>query len=185
MITFNDIYEFSRKERNSEKLQKLPGNFIEEISEYFEEKKGISLKNGDSFSDVVVKTKKQLESAITFFRELMNRRRKKIFDLILISAETGSSKKDLDNMLDFEKKLFEELIVCVKSSDEKLNETLEKKRDIKKSEQKIIFKENVEEFVGLDGEKMGPFEKGQIANISKEIAKILIEDSKVDVFTKT
>ena len=32
---------------------------------------------------------------------------------------------------------------------------------------------------------MGPFEKGQIANISKEIAKILIEDSKVDVFTKT
>ena len=34
MITFNDIYESSRKERNSEKLQKLPGNFIEEIAEY-------------------------------------------------------------------------------------------------------------------------------------------------------
>lgn len=182
MITFNDIYESSRKERNSEKLQKLPDNFIEEIAEYFEGKRGISLKNSDSFSDVVIKTKKQLESAITFFRELMNRRRKKILNLILISAEMGSSKKDFENMLDFEKKLFEELMVCVESSDKKLNEVLEKKRDIKPSNQKIIFKEEVGEFVGLDGEKIGGFKKGDVAELPREIAKILIDDGKADVF---
>ena len=36
----------------------------------------------------------------------------------------------------------------------------------------IVFSEDVGEFMGLDGSKMGPFEKGQIANIPKEISRI-------------
>ena len=39
MITYNDIYEASRKERYSEQLQSLPKNFVEEIAEYLKEKK--------------------------------------------------------------------------------------------------------------------------------------------------
>ena len=31
---------------------------------------------------------------------------------------------------------------------------------------------------------MGPFEKGQVANIPKEIAKILVEDNKVEIIEK-
>jgi len=46
----------------------------------------------------------------------------------------------------------------------------------------IIFKENVDEFVGLNGEKMGGFEKDQVVNIPKEIAKILIDDGKAELF---
>jgi hypothetical protein len=36
----------------------------------------------------------------------------------------------------------------------------------------------------IEGEKIGPFQKGQIANIPKEIAKILIEDLKAEVVEK-
>ena len=77
MITYNDIYEASRKERYSEQLQKLGKNFIEDVADYLRDKKEIAAKDED-FSDVIMKTKKQLENAITLFKELMRRRREKI-----------------------------------------------------------------------------------------------------------
>lgn len=182
MITYNDIYEASRKERYSEQLQAIPKNFVTEVSNYFREKKQATLKEDDDFSDVVLKTKKQLENARTFFKELIVRRRKKILNLVLIAAETGISKQDFENMLAFEKELFEGLMKCIDSSDKKLNEMLNGK-DVQKIQlnEMVIFKEDVKSFVGMDGEDMGPFEEGQIVNIPKEIAKILYEDGKVEM----
>jgi DNA replication initiation complex subunit (GINS family) len=181
MITYNDIYEAARKERYSEQLQPLTKNFIKEIANYFKEKKEISQKEDDDFSDVIIKTKKQLENAITLFKELMLRRRKKILNLVLIAAETGISKKDFDNMLAIEKDLFEELMKCIDASDKKMNENLNGKNNIEEKNMLIIFKENVDELMGMDGNPIGPFEKGQIANIQKEIAQILIDDKKAEL----
>jgi DNA replication initiation complex subunit (GINS family) len=180
MITYNDIYEASRKERYSEQLQPLSKKFVNEVSEYLKEKKEIASKEDDIFSDIILKTKKQLENALTLFKELMIRRRKKILSLVLIAAETGISKRDFDNMLDFEKALFEEFMKCIDISDKKVNEMLNGKVETVIRNDMVIFKEAAEEFVGMDGEKMGPFEEGQIANISKEIAKILVESGKAE-----
>ena len=180
MITYNDIYEAARKERYSDQLQQLPKNFVNEVSDYLREKRDISAKENDVFSDVIVKTKKQLENAITLFKELILRRKKKILSLVLIATETGISKQDFDNMLPFEKTMFEDLMKGIDLSDKKLNDILNGNKEEQKNEL-IVFKEYVEEFVGMDGEKMGPFEKGQIANISKEIAKILIDGGKAEL----
>ncbi len=181
MITYNDIYEAARQERYSEQLQPLSKNFIMEVSKYFKEKKQFTLKESEEFSGVIDKTKKQLENAITFFKEIIVRRRKKILNLVLIAAETGISKRDFENMFDFEKELFEELMKCMDSSDKKLNKILNgsKLEEIQNNEM-VVFKEDVEGFVGLDAENMGPFEKGQIVNIPKQIAKILAEGGKVE-----
>ena len=65
---------------------------------------------------------------MTLFKEIMLRRRKKILNLVLIAAETGISKQDFDNMLEFEKSLFEELMKCIDVSDKSLNETLNGKK---------------------------------------------------------
>lgn len=181
MITYNDIYEAARKERYSDQLQPIPKNFIKEVSDYLNDKKQIASKQDDVFSDVIVKTKKQLENAITLFKELMLRRRKKILNLILIAAETGISKQDFDNMLAIEKTLFEDLMKCIDSTDKRLNEGLNGKNHDSEKNELVCFKDNVEEFLDLDGEKMGPFEKGQIANIPKEISRILIDDEKAEV----
>lgn len=180
MITYNDIYEAARKERYSEQLQQIPKNFVEEIAVYLKEKKELASREDDVFSELVVKTKKQLENTITLLRELVLRRRKKILALVLIAAETGISKQDFENMLDIEKTLFEELMKCVDASDKKLNEVLNGKKEESQKNELVIFKEDVGEFVDLEGEKIGGFEKGQIANIPKEIAKILIEDNKAE-----
>lgn len=180
MITYNDIYESARKERYSEQLQPLNKNFILEVSIYLHEKKEMASKEDDVFSDVIIKTKKQLENAITLFRELMLRRRKKILNLVLIAAETGISKQDFENMLTLEKEMFEELMKGIEGSDKKITELLNGKEKKLENNDLIVFKENVEEVMDLDGSKIGPFEKGQITNISKDIAKILVEDNKAD-----
>ena len=45
----------------------------------------------------------------------------------------------------------------------------------------MFTKEDVEEFVNLDGKIMGPFEKGQVAIIPEAIAGILIEGEKAEI----
>jgi len=184
MITYNDIYEAAKNERYSTQLQPIPKNFVEEVSKYLKEKKEIASKKDDDFSEVIIKTKKQLENAIMLFKEVMRRRRKKILSLVLIAAETGISKQDFENMLSFEKELFEEFMKYIDSSDKKITDILNgvKKKD--KKNNLIVFVEKVEEFLGLEGKKMGPFEKGQIANLPKEITSILVEGKKAELVEK-
>ncbi len=180
MITYNDIYEAARKERYSDQLQPLPKNFVKEVAKYLQEKRKTS-KEGDDFSDSVLKTKKQLENAITFFKELVVRRRKKILSLVLIATETGISKQDFNNMLSIEKELFEELMKCMECSDKKLSETLNgEENEETPSNEMVVFKTNVEGFVDLEGNSVGPFEEGQIANLPKEIVNILLDGKKVE-----
>jgi DNA replication initiation complex subunit (GINS family) len=181
MITYNDIYEATRKERYSENLQPLAKNFISEVSQYLDDKKQVALKQDDAFSDVIIKTKKQLENAITLFKELMRRRRKKILNLILIAAETGISKQDFDNMLLIEKELFENLMKSIDASDKGMGLLLEGKESAENKHELVSFLDDVAEFVGLGGEKMGPFKKGQVANLPKQIADILVEGGQVEV----
>ncbi len=177
MITYSDIYEAAKKEGYSEQLQVLSNDFVEDVADYLKDKREISSKE-DDFSDIIIKTKKQLENAQTLFKELMLKRRKKILNLILIAAETGISKKDFDNMLDFEKELFEELMKCIDSSNKKVLESFNGKKQT--SNQMVIFRENVEEFIDLEGNKLGPFKQGDQTELPREIAKILIEDGKVE-----
>jgi DNA replication factor GINS len=185
MIAYNDIYEAARKERYSEQLQPIPKNFISEVAKYLKDKKEIASKNSEDFSDVIIKTKKQLENATTLFKELIIRRRKKILSLVLVATETGISKQDFENMFSIEKELFEELMNCMDISEKKLTESLNGGRsEITKNNDLIVFIEDVDEFLGVDGEKMGPYIKGDIANIPKDIAKILLDNSKAQIIDK-
>jgi len=184
MITYNDIYEAAKKERYSEQLQSLPKNFVEEIAEYLKDKKEMASKEDDVFSDVIAKTKKQLEQAIILFNELMLRRRKKILSLVLIASETGISKQDFENMLAFERELFEELMKGMDFTDKKIQQILNGKKLEEDKNELILFRTSVEEFMDLEGGKLGPFEKGQMANIPKNIAKILVDDGKAEVIRR-
>jgi DNA replication initiation complex subunit (GINS family) len=182
MITYNDIYEALRKERYSEQLQGLGKSFIKEVAGYLKEKKGISEKSGDIFSDAVSKTKKQFENAITMFKELMLRRRKKLLNLAFVATETGISKRDYENMLAFEKEIFDEIMKSMEAGDKNLAKLLNgQKQEEKKKNKLITFLLDTDEFLGLDGEKLGPFKKGDMVNLPVEIANILMADNKVEL----
>ena len=180
MITYNEIYEALRKERYSEQLQPLPKSFIKEVSEYFKEKKIISEKSGDIFSDAISKTKKQFENAVSLFKELMLRRKKKLLNLSFVATETGISKRDYENMLSFEKEIFDSIMKSMENGDKNLASLLNGREEEKKKNKLLVFLKDTEEFLSMDGEKLGPFKSGEIANLPVEIAGILISDGKAE-----
>lgn len=180
MLTYNDIYEALRKERYSEQLQQLGKNFVQEVSAYLKEKKTISEKSEDIFSEAISKTKKQFENAISMFKELMLRRKKKLLNLAFVAAETGISKRDYENMLAFEKETFDKIMKSMEDGDKNLAKLFNGQEKEEKKNKLITFLQDTDEFLGLDGEKLGPFKKGDIANLPIEIANILVVDNKAE-----
>ncbi len=179
MITYNDLYERLRAEKYAEQLQALPKSFISDIADYLKEKKEISNKEGDMFSDVLVKTKKQYENAVSIFKELMLRRKKKLLNLAFVATEIGISKRDFENMLGFEKELFDKIMNGINDAEKELGSLMDGKRE-ESGNVMVSFLDDTGEFVDMAGEKMGPFSKGDVANLPKDIAKILTEAGKAE-----
>jgi len=185
MITYNDIYEALRKERYSEQLQPLAKVFIKEIAEYIKDKEKISKESGDIFSEAAKKTKKQLENVVSISQELLLRRKKKLLELAFVSAETGISKRDFENMLAFEKEAFDKIMKALNEGDKEVEKILNGKDsssgvDAGDKHKLVVFKNDTEEFLDLEGNKLGPFKKEDIVNLPQEIANILIIDGKAD-----
>ena len=145
--------------------------------------KGIANKDSDDFSDTILKTKKQFENSIAIFKELILRRKKKILELAFVAAETGISKRDFENMLAVEKECFEEIMKSLEKGDKKIAEILKGVSEIKeeKINKMIVFVQDTDEFLDLEGNKLGPFKKGDVSNLSEEIANILLIDKKADI----
>lgn len=181
MITYNELYDALRKERYSEQLQPIPKNFIKEVSAYLSDKKEIADKKNDDFSESILKTKKQFENSIAIFKELILRRKKKILDLAFVAAETGISKRDFENMLAVEKEQFDGIMKSLEKGDKKIEESLKGIESEKKPQNKmIVFIEDTEAVLDFEGNEIGPFKKGDIANLSEAVAVILINEKKAE-----
>ena len=182
MITYNELYEALRKERYSEQLQPIPKRFVVEVAAYLKDKKEIANKDNDDFSETILKTKKQFENSVSIFRELILRRKKKILDLAFVAAETGISKRDFENMLAIEKEIFDGIMQSLERGDKKIGELLKGAEDNEKmvANKMVVFIEDTDEFLDLEGNTIGPFKKGDVANIPQEIVNILINDKKVE-----
>src|SRR3989344_1508051 len=111
MIDYNELYDYSRKEKYSEQLLPLPKTFILDVAEFFNVRKKSLAASNELFSDEVLKEKKQFENAISLFRELLRLRKRKILNLVFVASETGIMKRDFTTMLAFEQDLFERLVL--------------------------------------------------------------------------
>lgn len=181
MITYNDLYEALRKEKYAEQLQALPASFITSVAQYLKEKREFSSKEDDMFSETIIKNKKQFENALFIFKELMLRRKKKLLNLAFVATETGISKRDFENMLPVERELFDKIINGMEKSEKEISSILNGKIELEIKNSLVVFKEDMDEFIGAQGEKLGPYKKGDITNIPKEVVKILQEAQKVDL----
>lgn len=179
MLSYNDLYETLRKEKYSENLQPLAKNFIQEFSEYVTDKTPVS-QGKDLFSDSAITSKKQLENAISLFKELMLKRKKKILNLVFVATETGIMKRDYENMLDLEKEAFEKLVKTFEESDKEISKILNNKQGKKEKNKMLLFKQDTEQFVDHIGNTIGPFKSGDLANLDSEVANILVSGEKAD-----
>ena len=165
MLAYNELYEILRKEKYNDTLQLLPKNFVDEVSLYLNEKKEQSMKDDDMFADAVLKSKKQLENSIAIFKELILRRKKKLLNLVFVAAETGIMKRDYENMMPFERDVFDKLIRAFDEGDKELLKLMNGKKNEESDKDRkkmILFNQGVEQFVDMNGKIIGPFASGSL-----------------------
>lgn len=178
-MEYGDLYEVLRGEKNSESLQLLDVAFISEFADYLKELRNQSSGSGDLFGDSNL-SNKQVENSIAIFRNLILRRKKKLLNLVFVAAETEIVKKDYENMLDFEKKVFDKLVEAFEKGDKELAEILNGKNGVSEISKRIIFEEDVEEFADMNGNVVGPFSKGDLADLDSKVCEILVSGGKAD-----
>jgi hypothetical protein len=182
MLSFSDIYEGMRKEKYSENLQILPKRFLAEASDYFNEKKKFLNREDDLFSDVAIKNKKKLDNAVSSFRDLLRIRKKKILNLAFVASQVGISKKDFENLLGFEKDLFEELVKALERAEKNQAGEMSGGGKEKECRHRLVrFLDDVPEFLNVEGEAVGPFVKSEVANLECEIVDMLKSENKIEV----
>lgn len=182
MITYSDLSEALRKERYNEKLQKISKNFLEYAESYFKEKKD-SIKNSDEdsiFGDEIKKMQKQLEQAKSVIKELFMLRQKKVLNLALVASQIGIDKNDVENMLENEKELLESTTEKLEKNCKEMSMMLkgEKKKDLKN--QLIRFTQDTPAFLDDKNSPVGPFKKGDVANLPKSVVSILEKGGMAD-----
>jgi DNA replication initiation complex subunit (GINS family) len=181
MITFKDIYEILRKEKYSDSLQPLNKKFLKEIKEYLESKQEFLSKEDNLFNDLAIKNKKKLENAQSSLKDLLRIRKKKILNLAFVANEVGISKKDFENMLSFEKSLFEGIVKSLEKADKEKNSEMKNESEPDAKHKLVRFLEEVPAFLNIKGEEVGPFAKGEISNMEAELVDFLNGDNRIEV----
>jgi len=177
MIKYEDLYEVLRREKNNDALQKMPAGFMKDFSEFIHENKKAITKSDDFFADDIMRYKKEYENSMVLFKELILRRKKKLLNLVFIANETSVMKKDFENMLSFEKDLFDSLLSSVEQTD-KLIAMLLLNGYADSDKANVLITEDVEPFVDMSGDSVGPFSKGDTVLLDKKVADILVGSQK-------
>jgi DNA replication initiation complex subunit (GINS family) len=179
MLNYNDLYEILRKEKYNEGLQLLPSGFVKDYSDFVSEMKESASRESDMFSDSAGKIRKQMENSVAIFKELMLRRKKKLLSLVFVAAETGIMKRDYENMLTFERDVFERVAKAFEEGDKELAKQLG--RESKSANNRmIIFTQGVEQFVDMFGNVVGPFASGELANLDAAVSEVLVSGGKAN-----
>ncbi len=171
-ITFELIRKIQREEESSPKLTKLPENFYQNVKNYLEQKRKISEKMEDR------KVSIELKNVERVVEDIFNKRERKIVMQAVNHARVGLS---VENLTEEEKNFFEKIVAIIKERREKILSELFEKRE--EGVRLVVFKEAVPQFVGVDLKTYGPFEKGDIAKLPEENAKLLLEKGLVEEFS--
>ncbi|MEM2089576.1 MAG: hypothetical protein QXL88_00565 [Candidatus Pacearchaeota archaeon] len=185
MITYQEIYDILRKEKYSETLQELPKDFFKELASYIEEKRKLLSKDSTLFSDTLTMTRKQLENVLAMIKELFAIREKKVLNLAFTAAHTGVSKRDTESLLEHEQELFSMVVKKIEENQKLIKQKLEGNFEEKIFKNLFIrFEQDVPAFLTSDGNELGPFSAGEVANLPREIAEILISDGKATLISE-
>jgi len=202
-ITYETLFDILRHEKNTGELQNLNESFYDDVVSYLKSKQDILNKTEGDFSEAEKeKTLSQLQNIKKILKELYEKREKKIIDLALNKAKTGSDIVDLSSLLAQEKKFFDTLVkVFSVNRNEILNkvinakqpslnnniiktkepEQIEKKEETEKEiKKKVKFIHPVPKFLGKDLEVYGPYDEEQITELPKELADILIRKGRAE-----
>jgi DNA replication initiation complex subunit (GINS family) len=108
------IFEFLRREKNRDELQKLCFGFYDKVNGLIDKSKHeINVKKRDVtefYDDNLKKMELKLDSFIKIAKELYEKRERKITTMAIIKSKTNAKLIDVANLESFEKELFDNLV---------------------------------------------------------------------------
>ncbi|MBN1792313.1 hypothetical protein JW826_01380 [Candidatus Woesearchaeota archaeon] len=111
-ITYETLFDLLRREKNREELQELDEDFYEQVLAYLKEKEMILNRKEDTsyFSAEKEKMKIQFQNIRRLVKELYERREKKVINIALVKARTGSDVIDTSTLLPCEIEFFSDMV---------------------------------------------------------------------------
>ena len=182
-ITWEEMREIQRNERNSPTLQKIEPNTYKRILEYISERKKVieeAYKDGSEIgSELAKKAETEMRNAKKIFDDLVYRRNEKIVKNAVRAILTGV--EDTTNMIDEEVKLYKNVLNALKEFKMELNN--EEKVEIKKENEDLHLIRIISDIpqFEFDDKIYGPFKKEDLANLPKKVAEILINAGKANL----
>lgn len=177
-MEYQELYEYVRKEKYGEQLQTLPKAFISDIGKHLAEKRSQLSAMQDMFSEEALRLKKQYENTLALFKDLIQRRKKKLLSLVFVASETGLMKRDTNALLSFEQQLFDRLLLAVESADKDVAQLLSGQQNTRSDHKLVLISNELSSFVDMSGTLVGPFSKGSLVNLEANVADILVADGK-------
>ena len=188
IITHETLYEILSKEKTRQELQKIDPGFLKQLSSYLEEKEIIlnSQKEKNSFPEEIKNTEKQIRTIRQISNEIIERRKRKILDLALLTSRTETPIK-AKNLLENEEALYDSIVsslmqFSIKEKNEPVSESkVLKNQNLENSNTILIrFVSSVPRFVGTDCKVYGPFIKEDLANLPEKTALVLINKKRAE-----
>lgn len=177
LITYETIRAAHRAEKE-ESLQSLPKDFFKAVRNWLEHKQ--NQKDTSSLLEV--------ENAKKLLEDIINRRQRKI---MLAALRTIRGELPPTNLTDGEREFFDKMVNDLKQYRDKIQEDMfeptdiveEKIKEVKKVVEEVKGPDgmvmvkmlsDIPKFVGTDMQPYGPLKSGEVVNLPKEIAKLLI-----------
>src|SRR4030042_5561573 len=191
-INYETLFDLLRREKNREELQSLDKDFYEQVLAYLKEKKEALAKKGDELfaSAEREKLKIQFQNIRRIIKELYERREKKIINMAMSKARTGSDVIDTSALLPSEKDFFDDQVSLFLKYKEAMldriinlkefeNNKAEEDKGPPLGQEKINEKEKKEESKKKDKQEIKKTETEQNSEAAgaPEKKKILITDS--------
>lgn len=169
MLTYETLSRVVSQERGSKTLTGLPGEFFEDAKLYIDTKSRLSPAKEDGW---------ELDNAKRLLSDLMEIRERKILTLALFFVRSGVSPA---NLARDELEFFSSLVAALKEFQDRKKVMIEGRPE---SRWVVAMLQDVQEFLDTRMRKYGPYNKGDVATIPEEHARLLVEKNmarKLDV----
>jgi len=204
VITYESLYELLRRERYRPELQRLDTSFYRNALNYLKEKQAIlnSQEGKDSIfaGSEIDKTRVQLRNVQKILRDIYEKREEKIVRLAIFNSRNNASVQNESALLPEEEGIFDSvkgvlsqyrggILHNLLSSNApelpvKKEKALKTDGEIDKVNPgfiKVRIMASVPDFVGPDMNIYGPFEKGAVVELPKDISDVLTANSQAEI----
>ena len=178
-LTYKGLRDFAREEKAQPGLGKLPGDFYPSVKSF------LSSKFSEMEGSRSVLQMREFENASATIREIVLIRQQK---LLFRAIRSGGQEAKVEEMTREEYEVYDRFRSIVAEENEKLNAMLsrfESKKAVasepeatiapeKASVQRVRFTKEVQEYIGMNRERFGPFKAGEESDLPAQEAELLL-----------